>query len=147
MHELHPCHSTQGTDRLGTTSRGTGYTFYVKKAMGMPQEQWTHRQRLSKSLFGQVHRLDLMIYIAESKDGLINPTELSFDLRLPQSALQAPLRDLTDGGLLVLEERRGRRLFYRRVDSAAWDWVRELKQKAKEAEEARAPSHIKSIRS
>jgi DNA-binding MarR family transcriptional regulator len=98
-------------------------------------------QELSKSLFGQVHRLAIMLAIAES-DGLVNPTDLSFQLRLSQSALQGPIRDLVDGGLLTREARGGRRTIYRRVDSKGWDFVRELAEEARRRERARPVRNI-----
>jgi hypothetical protein len=51
-------------------------------------------QRLSKILFGQVHRLVVMVGVAES-DGIVNPGELAVTHGFPaQSSLQAPMRDL-----------------------------------------------------
>jgi DNA-binding transcriptional ArsR family regulator len=93
----------------------------------------TELQELSKTLFGQVHRLAVMVAIAKSS-GYVNPTDLADQLRLPQSALQAPLRDLTDAGLLSRTERGGRRNVYQRADSKAWDWVLELEEQARAAE-------------
>jgi DNA-binding MarR family transcriptional regulator len=90
-------------------------------------------QELSKCLFGQVHRLAVMIAIARAPKSGVNPTDLAADLRLPQSALQAPLRDLVGAGLLQREPS-GRRNRYRRVDSLAWDWVLELEKQAQETE-------------
>src|SRR4051812_14826912 len=93
----------------------------------------TTLQELSKSLFGQVHRLAVMVVIAKS-NGQVNPTDLANELQLPQSALQAPLRDLTDAGLLARQDRGGRRNIYQRAESKAWDWVLDLEAQAEAAE-------------
>jgi DNA-binding MarR family transcriptional regulator len=90
-------------------------------------------QELSKCLFGQYHRLAVMVAIAKAPDGRVNPTDLATDLRLPQSALQAPLRDLVEAGLLQREPR-SHRNFYKRVKSLAWEWVLELEKQAHAAE-------------
>jgi predicted transcriptional regulator len=98
----------------------------------------TARQRLSKALFGQLHRLDVMIAIMES-DGYVSPTYLSERLHLPQSALQAPLRDLLAGGLLEYVDVRERRNIYKAADSLVWPWIDELKQLAETTEKASEP--------
>jgi predicted transcriptional regulator len=84
-------------------------------------------QRLSKTLFGQRHRLEVMIAIAES-DGLVNPGDLAEQLGFrAQSAVQAPLRDLTDAGLLMRLPTQGGRVYLQRVESTAWQWSLELR--------------------
>lgn len=85
----------------------------------------TLSQRHSKALFGQTHRLALMIAIARSESGSVNPTDLSFDLRLNQSAFQVALRDLVDAGL-ILRTTDGRRTLYERQPSKVWEWVLEV---------------------
>lgn len=103
----------------------------------MPQTR-TALQELSKCHFGQIHRLSIMLAIADSETGRVNPTDLSDRLRLPQSALQTPLRDMVDGGLLKPDDSGfDRRNWYIRQDSRAWDWVRELDELAKKRERSR----------
>lgn len=90
-------------------------------------------QRLSKTLFGQVHRLSVMMWIADS-DGLINPGDLAVELGFrAQSAVQAPLRDLEDARLIVRLPTQAGRTYYERVDSLAWPWVQELAAQLREA--------------
>jgi DNA-binding transcriptional ArsR family regulator len=79
----------------------------------------------SKQLFGQAHRLAVMIAIAHSPDGRVNPTDLTFQLGLAQSAFQAPLRALVAAGLLACDTS-ARRNFYIRQKSKVWEWVLEL---------------------
>lgn len=84
-------------------------------------------QRLSKTLFGQVHRLQVMVAIAES-DGLVNPGDLAEQLGFrAQSAVQLPLRDLTEAGLLMRLPSHGGRVYFERVESVAWQWALELR--------------------
>lgn len=68
-----------------------------------------------------------MVAIAES-DGLVNPGDLAQDLGLrAQSAVQAPLRDLVDAGLLMRLPIQGGRVYLQRIESLAWPWALELR--------------------
>lgn len=83
-------------------------------------------ERLSKVVFGQIHRLAVMAWIAEST-GVINPTELAADLGLAAvSAIQNPLRDLVEAGLLLRLPTTAGKTYYERVESSAWSFAREL---------------------
>jgi hypothetical protein len=82
-------------------------------------------QELSAIVFGQKHRLAIMVAIARS-DGLVNPTDLAVELEFPaQSALQKPLQDLTAAGLLTRQDGMGR-VYYRRNPHTLWDAALEL---------------------
>ena len=90
-----------------------------------------HQDRLrslSRHLFGQHLRLEVMIAIAKG-DGLVCLTDLAATLGIANvSRLQRPLDDLKAAGLLQpaeLGSMQGRRWF-RRVPSKAWEWVIEL---------------------
>lgn len=84
-------------------------------------------QRLSKTLFGQVHRLHVMDWIARSDDGLINPGDMAADLGFrAQSAVQAPLRDLEDAGLITRMPSQAGRTYYQRSESLVWAWIIEV---------------------
>ncbi|HJQ03222.1 MAG TPA: hypothetical protein VJ851_16620 [Jatrophihabitans sp.] len=98
----------------------------------------------SKQLFGQAHRLAVMIAIAHSVDGRVNPTDLTFQLEIAQSAFQAPLRDLVAAGLVTRVFERGRN-FYVREKSKVWDWILELEEQLA-AEEAQRKK-VRSLRS
>ncbi|MER7558840.1 type IV toxin-antitoxin system AbiEi family antitoxin domain-containing protein [Nocardioides sp. NPDC126508] len=83
-------------------------------------------ETLSKVVFGQIHRLAVMAWIAGSQ-GVINPSELAADLGLPAvSAIQNPLRDLVEAGLLLRLPTTAGKTYYERVDSAAWTFALEL---------------------
>ncbi|MCX6398303.1 MAG: hypothetical protein NTX33_00025 [Propionibacteriales bacterium] len=98
----------------------------------------------SKLLFGQAHRLALMIAIARSSDGRVNPSDLSLALKLPQSSFQMPLKNLVDARLLMRESA-GRRNYYQRQPSKIWDWILELEGQLND-EETRIAS-VSTIRS
>jgi DNA-binding HxlR family transcriptional regulator len=87
-------------------------------------------QDLSKVVFGQKHRLAVMVAIARG-DGIVNPGELAIELNFPaQSALQSPLRDLQQAGLITRVPQTAGKTYYRRKDSAAWAWALELLEQA-----------------
>lgn len=128
---------------IGYGDQGTRYAFCVEEVdVG---NELTTRQDLSKTLFGQVHRLDVMLAIIDS-NGLVNPTDLSVRLGLAQSALQAPLRDLLKAGLLEYVDVQRRRNIYRRVDeSLGWAWAEQLRAQA-DSEEQQKASNVREIK-
>jgi hypothetical protein len=86
-------------------------------------------QKLSTVVFGQKHRMATMAAIA-SGDGLVNPTDLAVELGFPaQSAVQAPIRDLTEAGLITRQDGMGR-VYYRRNPHPIWDAALELLSQA-----------------
>ena len=85
-------------------------------------------QKLSRTLFGQAHRLAVMTAIARS-DGDVNPGDLAEQLGFrAQSSIQGPMRDLVEAGLISeLPEVPGmRRKYYRREESKVWAWIEEV---------------------
>lgn len=97
----------------------------------------TARQTLSKTLFGQVHRLDVLIAAHELRR--FSPTDLSERLGLAQSAIQAPLRDLLAAKVIEYVDVERRRNMYRcNEESLAWPWVDQLKEQAEREERAHA---------
>lgn len=83
-------------------------------------------QALSRVLFGQAHRLTVMLGVARS-NGVFSPGDLAFELGFrAQSSIQDPLRDLALAGLVSRLPKVGNRSYYRRCESRAWDWVEEL---------------------
>ncbi|WP_413784929.1 ArsR/SmtB family transcription factor [Mycolicibacterium peregrinum] len=82
-------------------------------------------QELSRVVFGQKHRLAVMVAIAQS-DGLVNPSDLAMQLGFgAQSAIQQPLKDLTAAGLITRQDGMGR-VYYRRNPHTLWDAAIEL---------------------
>ncbi|WP_343709338.1 MarR family transcriptional regulator [Mycobacterium sp.] len=96
-----------------------------------------HVQELSETVFGQRHRLALMAAIAQSEDGIVNPTELADVLGFrAQSSIQMPLKRLVDAGLLTRIPGLEGRVYYRRQDSHAWAFALELVSRALKSEDA-----------
>jgi predicted transcriptional regulator len=86
-------------------------------------------QELSSVVFGQKHRLAVMVAIARS-DGLVNPSDLAAELNFrAQSAIQAPLKDLQSAGLISRQDGMGR-VYYRRNPHALWSAALELLEQA-----------------
>jgi hypothetical protein len=91
------------------------------------------RRRLSKVVFGQEHRLALMLAIADLPDGVFTLTDLVGRLQFRSaSSAQDPLRALLIAGLVEkIDIDPGNRFkWYRRVDSPAWEWARDLAARA-----------------
>jgi DNA-binding transcriptional regulator GbsR (MarR family) len=85
-------------------------------------------QDLSKTVFGQKHRLPAMLAIADSA-GIFTATELTQALGLTsQSMIQLPLKALEDAGLICrLDSPSDRSTYYQRNEaSSAWKFAREL---------------------
>lgn len=86
---------------------------------------------LSLVLFGQRYRLEVMVAIGRSADGIVCLTDLSRDLGVTTSNLQNPLRDLVAAGLLSrLPSGDSKRKFYRRNTSLAWQFAVEMAEAA-----------------
>jgi hypothetical protein len=84
-------------------------------------------RNLSRTLFGQALRLEVMIAIAKS-DGLVNLTDLAAAIGIQNSSrIQKPLDDLKTAGLLIEHTASdSRRRWLRRSNSLVWQWVLEL---------------------
>lgn len=84
-------------------------------------------RRVSKVAYGQEHRLELMLAIAEIEDGVCSLTELADTLQVRASSLQRPLDSLVELSLVsVVATGDTKYRHYIRNDGAAWDWAREL---------------------
>ena len=87
-------------------------------------------------MFGQRHRLALMAAIAQSDDGIVNPSELAETLGMrAQSSIQVPLKRLVDAGLITRISGFEGRVYYRREDSHAWTFALELLSRALQSTE------------
>ena len=97
----------------------------------MSQGPSEHLRAVSQVLFGQRYRLEVMVAIASSEEGIVCLTELAKALDLAPSNLQNPLRDLTRCGLLSrLPPGDSKRRYYRRNESLAWAFVVEMASQA-----------------
>lgn len=93
----------------------------------MSSDRQEQLRALSQVAFGQRYRLELMLAVADAKDGIVCLTDLARTLNVTISNLQQPLKALIATGLLsLLPAGDSRRKFYLRNPSAAWTWAREL---------------------
>jgi DNA-binding transcriptional regulator GbsR (MarR family) len=89
---------------------------------------------LSRAAFGQKYRLECMIAIAESADGILTLNTLAETLNVSVSNIQDPIKALLATGLISpLNAGDSRSKFYVRNASAAWNWCHELAARAREA--------------
>lgn len=83
---------------------------------------------LSRAAFGQTYRLEVMLAVADSEDGLVTLTDLAKALDISTSNVQVALRSLVATGLLSeLPKDDNRRKYLIRNPSSAWDWAREMR--------------------
>ncbi len=83
---------------------------------------------LSRAAFGQTYRLEVMLAVADSEDGLVTLTDLAKALNISTSNVQVALRSLIATGLLTeLPKDDNRRKYLIRNPSSAWDWAREMR--------------------
>lgn len=90
---------------------------------------------LSRVLFGQVHRLAVMVGIARaSREFFLG--DLVDDLGFENlSSIQDPIRDLEASDLITRMPKAAQRVRFRRNKSLAWKWVEELAARQPEADE------------
>ncbi|WP_370945334.1 hypothetical protein AB5J62_40635 [Amycolatopsis sp. cg5] len=83
-------------------------------------------RRVSAAVFGNRHKLELLLALAQAGDQGVNLSALSDERGVFTSVYYGPIRDLIEVGLV---ERLGRmpgdrRCWYRRRESTLWDGVR-----------------------
>ena len=84
-------------------------------------------REMSRQVFGQAHRLELMLAVGRSDDGIVCLTELAKALDVSVSSLQKPFQSLVHARLISpLPDVDSRYRFYARNPSAAWLWAEEL---------------------
>lgn len=86
---------------------------------------------LSRVAFGQTYRLEVMLAVADSQDGIVNLTDLARELGQSTSNIQGPLRSLVELGLVsAAPQGDSKRKHYIRNPSSAWQWAREMRAEA-----------------
>ncbi|HVD41990.1 MAG TPA: hypothetical protein VNC16_13430 [Solirubrobacterales bacterium] len=85
----------------------------------------TDRQRArvrkrSKLFFGNQDRMEVLVAIALSPDGLVNATDLQWEIEIVQNRVRNQLVALARVGLLTKFPQRGGKAWYKRVDSSLW---------------------------
>lgn len=78
---------------------------------------------MSVRVFGNRHKLELLLALANAKDGAVNLSELAEDNGVSASVYYAPVRDLTSARLVerVAPVPGDRRRWYRRTGHRFWD--------------------------
>jgi predicted ArsR family transcriptional regulator len=74
----------------------------------------------SKVLFGSGDRLEVALAIATSPDGVVNATDLSWELHIANNRVRAQLVALTELGLLTPGPADDRKKWYVRRPSSFW---------------------------
>lgn len=93
-------------------------------------------REISRAAFGQKYRLECMLAIADSADGMITLSTLAKSLDVSTSNVQEPLKALVATGLIsLLDSGDSRSKFYVRNVSSAWEWCRELAALARDMSE------------
>lgn len=78
---------------------------------------------MSVRVFGNRHKLELLLALAGAKDGAVSLSELADENGVSASVYYAPVRDLTSAGLVerVPPAPGERRRWYRRTGHGFWD--------------------------
>ena len=85
----------------------------------------------SRVAFGQAYRLEVMLAIADSVDGIVSLGDIAKTLDLSPSQIQKTFSDLKQLGLLTeLPAADSRRKFCIRQPSRAWEWAHEMARTA-----------------
>ncbi len=87
------------------------------------------RERLraqSRALFGNLDRLEVAAAIAASPDGVVNATDLQWELRIANNRVRAQLVGLADLGFLQPVSTEARKRYYLRIDSPFWSTCLDL---------------------
>jgi len=84
-------------------------------------------RRRSKAMFGNLDRLEVAVAIALSEDGLVNATDLSWELRIANNRVRAQLLALAELGLLRPSpgDTAGKR-HYLRLENPLWQTCLDL---------------------
>jgi hypothetical protein len=81
----------------------------------------------SKVLFGNMDRIAVAVAIAESPDGLVNATDLTWQLRLANNRVRAQLVAFAEVGLLqALPGDGDKKRWYSRLESPFWRACQDL---------------------
>jgi hypothetical protein len=76
---------------------------------------------LSKVVFGNRDRVEVAVAIARSSDGVVNATDLSREIDLPQSRVRNQLVAMAEGELLTVFDTTDLKRWYKRKDAPFWN--------------------------
>jgi hypothetical protein len=86
----------------------------------LPEDARARIRARSRALFGNLDRLEVMAAIAASVDGVVNATDLQWQLQIANNRVRAQLVALTELGLLQQVPTEARKRYYVRIDSPFW---------------------------
>jgi DNA-binding transcriptional ArsR family regulator len=87
----------------------------------------TQLRDVSRAMFGQLYKLELLLAIADAEDGIVCLTELSRSTGVTISSLQRPFESLVDAKLISpLPDADSKFRYYSRNPSALWGFARAL---------------------
>ncbi|HWL76496.1 winged helix-turn-helix domain-containing protein [Microbacterium sp.] len=102
-------------------------------------------RQLSRVVFGQEHRLELMLAIADNGDGVVTLGQMAAVLGVSPSSIQKPFHALVEAGMLTsVRTEDPRRKFYLANNSSGWAWARELAAHAEVSTVKGAPGTSKA---
>lgn len=93
----------------------------------MADEQREQLRAVSRNVFGQRYKLELLLEIARAEDGIVCLTDLASALEVTMSSLQRPFEGLAAAGLISpLPDTDSRFRYYLRNPSSIWGLAYEL---------------------
>lgn len=107
--------------------------------MGVDTDQRDQLRRLSRALFGQKLKLELMLAIANAEDGIVCQTDLAKTLDVTISSLQRPFESLVISQLISpLPDADSKFRYFVRNPSALWAAAIELGIQQRQLSSSRA---------
>jgi hypothetical protein len=100
-------------------------SIYMPSA-ALPEEVREQIRARSRALFGNLDRLEVAAAIAASDDGVVNATDLQWELRIANNRVRAQLVGLADLGFLQQVSTEARKRYYVRLKSPFWSMCLEL---------------------
>jgi hypothetical protein len=95
--------------------------YVFRSPAALPVETRARVRARSKSLFGNLDRLEVAAAVAASPDGLVNATDLQWELKIANNRIRAQLVTLADLELLQAPPPDTRKRYYMRIESPFWE--------------------------
>jgi len=92
----------------------------------LPDQAREQIRKRSKTLFGNRDTLEVAVAVASSSDGVVNATDIGFDLRLAPNRVRAQLASFVDLGYMMDSGTKDGRRWFVRLDSRFWSMCLEL---------------------
>jgi hypothetical protein len=86
----------------------------------LPDDARARLRARSRALFGNLDRLEVAAAIAASSDGVVNATDLQWELKIANNRVRAQLVGLADLGFLQATSTEARKRYYVRLKSPFW---------------------------